>query len=130
MWPGMMPILHAPGRDDAGAVRADRGATGLPSSQRRTRDHVHHRDALGDADDELAARVGRLEDRVGRAGRRDEDERGVGAASCDGLGHRVEDRDLALELLAAAPGRDAGDDLGAVLEHCCAWNEPAPPVMP
>jgi hypothetical protein len=71
MWPGMMPILHWPGvmtPGQLGPIRRD----GRPSMKRRT-DHVEHGDALGDADDELDARVDGLQDRVGRERRGHED---------------------------------------------------------
>ena len=57
--------------------------------------------------------VDRLVDRVGREARRDEDHRRVRARLRDRVGDRVEDRDP-LDVLAALPGRDAGDDLRAV----------------
>ena len=121
MWPGMMPILHCAGRDDAGAVRADRGATLRCALEARLAhaDHVDHRDAFGDADDELAARVDRFEDRVGGAGRRNEDARSRSApvsftASFDG----VEDGHLCLRTSRRrAPGVTPRDDLRAVLDH-------------
>ena len=121
MCPGMMPILHAPGRDDAGAVRSDEPHR-LAFERAAHADHVHDRDALGDADDQPAARVDRLEDRVGRAERRHEDARGVGAGLLDGFRDGVENRNadllavraLGLERFAAAVRRAARDDLRAV----------------
>ena len=83
-----------------------------------TRQHVEGRHALGDADDQRHAGVGRLEHRVGREGRGDEDARGVRAGLRDRLGDGVEDRHAAVEgRLAALARRDAGDDVRAVLEH-------------
>ena len=72
-------------------------------------------DAFGDRDDDFAAGVDGFEDRVGGEGRRDEDHRGVGAFFLDGFGDGVEDGH-AERRLAALAGRDAGDELGAVLE--------------
>ena len=112
----MMPILHAAGGDDAGAIRPDE-PDGLALEPAAHAHHVHHGDAFGDADDEGAPCVGGFDDGVGRAGRRDEDERGVGAASrATASADRVEDGDLPLEFFAAAAGRHAGDDLRSVLE--------------
>ena len=45
-----------------------------------------------------------------------EDERAVGAGLAHGVGDGVEDGHAVLGLLAAAAGRDAGDDLRAVLD--------------
>ena len=113
-------------RDDARAVRADQ-----LHRRRRVRaeraphlDHVQHRDALGDADDELDARVDRLEDRVGRAGRRHEDHRRVGAGLLHRLRRRCRTRGKPFVHLAALAGRDAGDDLGAVLAHLLGVERP------
>ena len=71
-------------------------------------------DVLGDADRRRDAGVGRLVDRVGREAGGDEDERRVRAGRGDGGGDRVEDRD-AVDVLAALAGRDAGDDVRAVV---------------
>ena len=51
MWPGMMPILHSSGRDDARAVRADQPRLGAGQRPLHLH-HVEHRDAFGDADDQ------------------------------------------------------------------------------
>ena len=72
-----------------------------------------HRDALGDADDRLQAGVDRLVERVGGEAGGHEGGGGVGAGLGHGLAHGVEDGDP-LDVLAAVPGRGAGDDLGAV----------------
>src|SRR5260370_21286386 len=102
------------GGDDARSVRTDE-ANGFAVEPPSDPDHVHDRDSLGDANDEGAAGVGGLEDRVRSAGRGDEDERDVRARFLDGFGHRVEHGDFALELFAAATGGDAGHDVGAVV---------------
>ncbi len=75
--------------------------------------HVEHRDALGDADDQLHLGVDRLEDRVRREGRRHVDHRCIGAGRGARLMHRVEDRQVQV---GAAPlaRRDAADHLGAI----------------
>ena len=102
-------------RDDARAVRPDRGATVESRERRLDLHHVVHRDALGDADDELDAGVRRLEDRVGREGGRHVDHRRVRAGLRDRVAHGVEHRQPEV-LLAAAARRDAADQLRAVVE--------------
>ena len=106
--------LALAGRDDAGAVRADQPHAGLVVEEPLDAGHVEDGDALGDGDDDLDAGVGRLHDRVGRAGRRDEHHAGVRPRSCDRLGHGVEDREALLDRATLAR-RDAADDLRAVL---------------
>jgi hypothetical protein len=102
------------GGDDARAVRTDE-ANGFAVEPPSDADHVHDRDALGDANDEGAAGVGGLEDRVGSAGRGNEDERDVRARFLDGFGDRVEHGNFAFEFFAAATGCDAGHDVGSVV---------------
>ena len=78
MWPGMMPILQASGvmtPGQFGPIRIERRAF----ERALHLHHVEHRDALGDADDELELGVDRLEDRVGRERRRHVDRGGGGA---------------------------------------------------
>ena len=59
--------------------------------------------------------VGGLHDRIGRPGRRHEDQGGVRAGLADGLGDRIEDRHRAIERRLAALARGhAGDDVRAV----------------
>ena len=65
-------------------------------------------------DHDLDARVGGLEDGVGRKWRRHEDQRRVGAGFGDRVLDGVEDRN-AVDVLARLAGSHAGDDLGAVL---------------
>ena len=78
MLPGMMPILHSPAVIDARAVRPDQAR--LRAVERALDlDHVEHRDALGDADDERDLGVDRLADGVGGDRRRHVDHGGVGA---------------------------------------------------
>src|SRR4029079_17501314 len=82
------------------------------------RDHVERRDPLRDAEDRLDSGRGGFHHRVGGAGSRHEDARGVGAGLADGVGHRVEDRNASVERRLAAFARGhPRDDLGAVLEH-------------
>ncbi len=107
------PDVRLAGREHARAVGADQpgaGVLGLPVDAQ----HVEHRDSLGDRDDRLDPGVdGLLDRRRGEAGR-DEDHRRVGPALGTGLGDRVEDRH-AVDVLAALAGRDAGDEVGAVV---------------
>ena len=85
-------------------------------------DHVHHRDAFGDADDQPDLGVDRLDDRFGGAGRRHIDHRRAGAGLFLAFGDRREDRqvdraavDVAGPGLAALLRVDAADHLGAVI---------------
>src|SRR5664280_2148538 len=78
--------------------------------------HLTRRDALGDADDEAHARVGRLEHRVAREARRHEEHGDVGTGVADGRCHAVEHRH-AVDDLAALAGRRAGDHVGAGGAH-------------
>ena len=124
--PGHDPDLAFPGRDDPGTVGADE-ARRLALERALDLHHVVDGNALGDADDERDLRRGRLEDRVRREGRRDEDDAGVGARLLDGLLDSVEDRHLVLEAGPALSGRDAGDEVGAVLEHLLGVEGPGAP---
>src|SRR4029078_4338989 len=81
------------GRDDAGAVRADEARlAALFAEAFGDLDHVEHRDALGDRDDELDARVDGFDDRFGGARRRDVDHRRVAAGLLARFGARAEPR--------------------------------------
>ena len=92
-------------------------------------EHLVRREALGDADHGADAGVDGLVDGVGRKARGHEDQRRVRARLLDRVGDRVEDRD-ALDVLAALPGRDARDDLGAVVAVAQAVERPSLPVRP
>ena len=74
--------------------------------------------------------VGRFHHRVGGEHRRHVDDRRVRAGRCNGVGHGVEDRNRALELLAAFARRDTADDFVPYSIICFVWNEPSRPVMP
>src|SRR5690606_36671820 len=103
-------------RDDARAVRADeeRPAALLAHAVAHL-DHVAHRDALGDADDEVEVGLHGLPDRRGGEGRRDVDHRRVHARLLLGLGDGGEDGN-ALEVLARLLRIHAGDV--AVVAEC------------
>src|SRR5439155_629722 len=118
------PDLAVAGLDEPGAVGADQ--TRLPGREGRLdADHVGGGDPLGDADRQPQPGVRGLEDGVGGGGRRDEDHRGLRPRLRDRLPDSVEDRD-ALVHGAAAAGRDAGDDPGAVLEAAARVERPLP----
>jgi hypothetical protein len=83
-------------------------------------DHVLDRNAFGDRDGEIKAGIDALEDRVAGERWRHEDRGDGGAGGVSGFGDRVEDRDPVagvFEELAAFAGRDAGDELRAVVER-------------
>jgi hypothetical protein len=124
-----MPILHSPGVITPGQFGPTRRPSGWPFSNVLDAHHVQHRDALGDADDDLDAGVGRFQDRVGGERRRHVDHRRIGAGGGDGLGDGVEHRQAEVGGAALARG-DAADDLGAVVSICCAWKVPCEPVKP
>ena len=75
--------------------------------------HVQHRNAFGDADDDLDAGVRRFQDRVGGERGRHVDHRGVRAGLPHRVAHGVEHRQAQMRLPALAR-RDAADHLRAV----------------
>jgi hypothetical protein len=100
-----MPTLASPVRaDEAGVVALQRFLDAH---------HVVDRDALGDADDQLDAGVGRLEDRIRGAGRRHVDHADVGAGGAHRVVRGVEHRQPEV-LLAATPRGHAADEARAV----------------
>ncbi|MNT37545.1 hypothetical protein D3C72_1736850 [compost metagenome] len=78
--------------------------------------HVQHRDAFGDADDDLDAGSSGFQDRVSRVRRRHVDDRSVGAGALHGVGNGVEDRQVDMGGATLARGH-AANNLGAVLDH-------------
>ena len=108
-----MPILHSPGvmmPGQFGPISRDF----LPGHLGFHPHHVDHRNSFGDANDQLDAGIDRFQDSIRRAGRGNENHRDVAAGFLARFPDGVEDRHFVLKLLAAFPGRDAGDDLGAV----------------
>ena len=104
--------LAGAGRDDAGTVRPDQAR--IRARQRRAHlEHVQHRNAFGDADDQLDAGIGRFQNRIGRERRRHVDHRRIRA----GLAHRrrdgIEHRQTQMHLSTLAR-RHAADQLGTV----------------
>ena len=118
MLPGMMPILHSLGVSTPGQLGPI--SRDLEPVERALHlDHVEHRDALGDADDQRELGVDGLEDGVGGERRRHVDDGGGGA----GLGlpppstvSKIGSVSRACGsacLVPPLPGVDAADDLGA-----------------
>ena len=106
------------GRDDAGTIRADE-----PRAFAFHRAlHLHHvvdRNAFGDGDDQIESGIHAFENRVGREGRRNENRGSRRAGLFHGFGDGVEDGNFSavLKELPAFAGRDAGDDLRAVINR-------------
>ena len=78
--------------------------------------HVVDRDAFGDADDQIQPGVDPLENRIRGKWRGDENRRHRSARLLHSLTHGVKDRHIVREELTSLAGRDAGHDLGAVVE--------------
>src|SRR5579871_4116777 len=112
---GHDPDLARAGRNDPRAVGTDQHRRGIDQDALDA-NHVERRDPFGDADDQRDARRLRFEDGVGGAGRRDVDDRRVGAGRLDRLRDGVEDGDPFL-LRPAFAGRHAGDDVGPVFDR-------------
>ena len=113
--PGDDPDLGPAGRRGARAVRPDEAGAALPDDL-DGRDHVERRDPLCDAEDRGDPGRRGLHHGIWRAGRRYEDQGRVRAGLADGVRDRVEDGNGPVEgALAALAGRDAGDDVRAVL---------------
>src|SRR6516165_3052698 len=87
--------------DDTRAIRPDQAG---PAAREAALDahHVEDRDALGNADDQWDPGIGRLEDRIGREGRRHVDSRRIAAGRGAGLVHGVEDRQIEMSGAAFA----------------------------
>jgi len=107
--------LGQTGRGNSRAVGAHE-AHGPSLKKAHHAQHVPHGDALGDADNERNARVGGLQDSLRRVGRRDIDDRGVGARLLSGGGEVVVHGHARL-LLTSLARRDTSDDRGAILQH-------------
>src|SRR5690348_2576350 len=108
--------LALAGGDDAGAIGTDQHAVGMILQHVLDAQHVEHRNAFGDRDDHLDAGGRGFQDRVGRKRRRHEDHRRVGAGFVDRIAHGVEHRQADV-FGAALAGRDAADQLGAVVQR-------------
>ena len=77
--------------------------------------HVHDRNSFGDANDELNAGVDCFENSIGRACCGNENNRDVAVRLLSRFPNRVEHRNFAVEHLAALSGRNAGNNVRAVL---------------
>src|SRR5579872_7087615 len=100
------------GSNDTGTIGTDQPCGGA-GQHRLDGHHVLHRDTLGNAHHELDARIRRLEDRVGGAGRGHVDHARGGTGGSHGIAHRVEHRQSQV-LLPTASGRYATDQSRAV----------------
>ena len=108
----------SPGRDDARAVRPDQPRARVAGHRAFHLNHVARGNPFGDANNDLQPGVHAFQNRIGGKGRGNKDGAGGGAGLLHRLGHRVEDRDAfsaMLKALSALAGRDAGDDLRAVI---------------
>ena len=115
MLAGHDPDLAFVGRQHAGAIGADQPR--LRAGQRALDpDHVEHRNALGDGDDQRHFGVDRLEDRVRGERRRDVDHAGGGAGLRDRFVRPCR-TPAGRDARAALPRRDAADHLRAVGER-------------
>jgi hypothetical protein len=107
---------------DAALLGSDHPRTVRPDQPHRTigqrhfrPQHVEGGNALGDADRQVETRVGRLEDGVGRARGRHEDDRRVRARLRHRLSHRLVDGD-ALDHLSTLARVNSPDHLCPVLD--------------
>src|SRR5690349_2807681 len=98
--------------DDAGAIGADETNV-TPPEGALDLDHVIHRYAFCDANDQPDTGVGGFENRIRGKWRRDEDQRRIAVRLRDSVAHAVEHRDP-LDLLSRLPRRHARDDLRSV----------------
>src|SRR4029079_3889533 len=104
--------LALAGRDDPGAIGADQPR--LRAIERALHlDHVEHRHAFGDADDQRHARVDRLEDGISGKGRRHINRARVDSGGRHCLFDGVEHRKAEMRRSAFAR-RHAADHLGAI----------------
>ena len=113
-------------RDDARAVRADQRDVRVARSSTRLRLTMSSAGMPSVMQTiELDARRRGLEDRVGGARRRHEDDRRVGAGLLDRLGDGVEHRDALVNLAPPLPGVTPPTTLVPYSRICLAWNGPA-----
>ncbi len=99
-------------RDDARAIRTDHAhAVGLQG--RLDVQHVQHRDAFGDTDDQFNAGICRLKYRIRCKSRRHVDHRGIGPGLVDGFAHGIEYRQAQVNLATLAR-RHATDHFRAI----------------
>ena len=112
-------ILAFAGRDDAGTIRADKPRRAALQCALHA-NHVAHGNAFGDGNHQFQPGIRAFENRVGGEGGRNKNGGGRRAGLFHRLGDRVENGNLlsaVLKNLAALAGRDAGDDLRAVINR-------------
>ena len=106
-------------RDRAGTIRSsqDHAVFGpIPAHVALYAHHVLGRYAVGDTDTIANARIGGFHDGIGRERRWHHDDGGIGTGGRDRIFHRIEHRHPVLGLTAFSR-RDAGNDVGAILDH-------------
>ena len=113
MCPGMIPALALPGEMAPGAVRTHEPGIRAIFQERERAHHVKRGDAFRDADHQPQSCLGRFHHRIGRKGRRHEDDRRVGARRIHGVGDRIENRPPFMCRPALAR-RDASNHGGAI----------------
>src|SRR5271168_4306874 len=103
------------GGDDARAIGADEARFCRVDSGGGS-NHVDYGNAFGDADDQRNFGVGGFENSVGREGRRDENDAGVGSGMFHGVGNGIKYR--ALEMFGTAfSGSDSADYVRSIFDH-------------
>ncbi len=101
---------------DARAVRSDKA--GFRTGQRVFHPHhVHHRNAFGDAYDQVDTRVSSFQNRIGRKWRGNKNHRGSRTGFVDRLADRVKNRHDVFKFLPAFSRSDAGDEFGSVFQR-------------
>ena len=113
----------------AGAVRPDQPR--LRAVERALDpDHVEHRNALGDGDDQRHLGVDRLEDRIRGEGRRHVDDAGGGAGRVDRLARRCRTPAGRGGSCRPSPASRRRPSACRRRAPAAVWNVPVSPVMP
>ena len=110
--------LPSPGRDHAGAIRPDEPRLGVALHGAFHANHVARRNAFGDAHHHFQTGIHAFQNGVRGKGRRHKNGGGGRAGLFHRLGDGVKNGHFfaaVFENLAAFAGRDAGDDLRAVI---------------
>ena len=110
-----MPILHLPGEMMPGQFGPITRVLRIAEIFLRL-DHIGDRNSLGDTDDERNSRVAGFHDRVGGKCGRHINDRRIRTGFSHSVGDRVKYRN-AFVRGAALAGRDAADDIRAVITH-------------
>ena len=112
-------VWASAGRDESGAVGSDKAGL-LTLHGALNADHVLDRDAFRDGHGELELGINTFKNGVGRKRRGYKNGRDDRAGGSSGFGYGVEDRYLHIAVFeeqAAFAGRDARDDLSAVVDR-------------